>query len=50
MAEHHSAGARLRERASTSIGVALGLRAAVAAVLAWTVGATLGGVADDYLY
>jgi len=50
MSELRSRGVRLRERVSSSVGVAMGVRAAVAAVLAWTVGAALGGIADDYLY
>lgn len=50
MSEHRFSGARLRDWAYNSVGVAIGLRAAVAAVLAWLVGAQLGGVADDYLY
>lgn len=50
MPELRTTGARLRKRASSSVGVAMGLRAAVASVLAWVVGAQLGGIADDYLY
>lgn len=50
MSSHRSAAARLRTWVTGSVGLAMALRAAVAAVLAWTVGVPLGGVADDYLY
>ena len=47
----HSARPLLRAwMADNSVGVALAVRAAVAAVLAWLIGLPLGGVADDYLY